>query len=294
MRPAPARIGARRQAARRPRAHAVRRARARRQPRSRSGRSSSYDSEGTLGRALERAGINLRPAEFAAIGRLRRRGRDALFGLLFGGVFLAIVGRRARRRRRFCAVVSSVRSKRRKRVRGPAGRLAADDVRRSARRPQPAAGDRRARARGGVADPGRVPAGACSRPNSGTRCRRRCATSPSGSGAKTSSGSPRPSRSSATSVATSPSCSTTSPSTIRDRRRVSRQIKSLTAEGRLSAVILFCLPIVMFVLHGLREHARTSTTLTGVVRRASSCSIGSGALMVVGGLWLRRIVRVQY
>ena len=35
--------------------------------------------------------------------------------------------------------------------------------------------------------------------------------------------------------------------TIRDRRRIGRQINTLTAEGRLSAVVLFCLPIGMFL-----------------------------------------------
>ena len=81
--------------------------------------------------------------------------------------------------------------------------------------------------------------------------------------------------------------------TIRDRRRVSRQITTLTAEGRLSAVILFCLPIVDVLLHDLREprvrphaHQRRSAGMLML--------IGSGALMVVGGLWLRRIVRLLF
>ncbi len=35
--------------------------------------------------------------------------------------------------------------------------------------------------------------------------------------------------------------------TIRDRTRIRRQIDTLTAEGRLSAVVLLALPIVMFL-----------------------------------------------
>jgi tight adherence protein B len=80
--------------------------------------------------------------------------------------------------------------------------------------------------------------------------------------------------------------------TIRDRRRVSRQISTLTAEGRLSAVILFCLPIAMFcfMIFGNPAYFHTLTNSTAGVLML----IGSGVLMVVGGLWLRRIVRLQY
>jgi tight adherence protein B len=80
--------------------------------------------------------------------------------------------------------------------------------------------------------------------------------------------------------------------TIRDRRRVSRQISALTAEGRLSAVILFCLPIVMlfFMAFANRAYLNTLTSSMG----GKLMLAGSGALMVTGGLWLRRIVRVTY
>ena len=81
-------------------------------------------------------------------------------------------------------------------------------------------------------------------------------------------------------------------STIRDRRRVSRQISTLTAEGRLSAVILFCLPISMFCFmaffNGAYLHDLTGSFAGNVMLAAA------GALMVTGGLWLRRIVRVLY
>jgi tight adherence protein B len=80
--------------------------------------------------------------------------------------------------------------------------------------------------------------------------------------------------------------------TIRDRTRVRRQITTLTAEGRLSAVILFCLPIAMFGYMAFANqtyfHTLTSST-AGVVML-----IASGVLMIIGGLWLRRIVRLQY
>jgi tight adherence protein B len=80
--------------------------------------------------------------------------------------------------------------------------------------------------------------------------------------------------------------------TIRDRRRVSRQIKSLTAEGRLSAIILFCLPIFMlgFMAFANKTYFKTlRDSLAGNLMLA-----GAAGLMVVGGLWLRRIVRMLY
>ena len=80
--------------------------------------------------------------------------------------------------------------------------------------------------------------------------------------------------------------------TIRDRRRVDRQITTLTAEGRLSAVILFCLPLVMFgyMAFANRSYLNILTSsFAGVLML-----VGAGVLMVAGGLWLRRIVRLQY
>jgi tight adherence protein B len=80
--------------------------------------------------------------------------------------------------------------------------------------------------------------------------------------------------------------------TIRDRRRVSRQITTLTAEGRLSAVILFCLPIAMFGVMTFANRAYFHTLTSSTAGKLML--VGSGALMVVGGLWLRRIVRPLY
>ena len=57
-------------------------------------------------------------------------------------------------------------------------------------------------------------------------------------------------------------------------------------------MILFCLPIAMFCYMAVanRPYFRQ---LTGVLS-GQLMLISAGALMVVGGLWLRRIVRLQY
>jgi tight adherence protein B len=80
--------------------------------------------------------------------------------------------------------------------------------------------------------------------------------------------------------------------TIRDRRRIGRQISALTAEGRISAVVLFCLPIGMFLYLAVANRPYFHQ-LTGVLSGQVMLGISS-ALMVVGGLWLRRLVRVQF
>ncbi len=77
--------------------------------------------------------------------------------------------------------------------------------------------------------------------------------------------------------------------TIRDRIRVRRQVSALSAEGRLSAWVLMVLP---FGLGGMVAATNPNfmdplfTTGTGHVL------LGTGAvLMVVGGVWLRKIVK---
>ncbi len=79
--------------------------------------------------------------------------------------------------------------------------------------------------------------------------------------------------------------------TIRQRDRVYRQIKVLTAEGRLSAIILFLLPIalgaVLFVLNPQYISALFTTS-------AGLALLGTAVvLMVVGGVWLRKIVVIE-
>jgi tight adherence protein B len=80
--------------------------------------------------------------------------------------------------------------------------------------------------------------------------------------------------------------------TIRARRRIGRQIKALTAEGRISAVVLFCLPIGMF-LYMFMANRPYIHELTSVLSGQVMLGI-AGALMIAGGIWLRRLVRVQY
>jgi tight adherence protein B len=80
--------------------------------------------------------------------------------------------------------------------------------------------------------------------------------------------------------------------TIRDRGQIRRQIQTLTAEGRFSAVILLALPIIMFL--GLRAlnpgylDELTNSTIGKVMLGAAI------ALMTVGAIWIRRVVRLVF
>lgn len=79
--------------------------------------------------------------------------------------------------------------------------------------------------------------------------------------------------------------------TVRQRERVHRQIEVLTSEGRLSAIILFLLPLtiagLLFVLNP-GYIAVLFTTTTGYVLLGTA--IG---LMAVGAIWLRKIVVIE-
>lgn len=77
-------------------------------------------------------------------------------------------------------------------------------------------------------------------------------------------------------------------STIRDRGRLRRQVSALTAEGRLSAIVVMSMP---FALGGFMAVSNPSyigvlfTSGTGLVLLATGA-----VLLAVGGLWLRKLV----
>lgn len=80
--------------------------------------------------------------------------------------------------------------------------------------------------------------------------------------------------------------------TIRDRARVRRQVDALTAEGRLSAMILFVLPIGMAALIRITNPDYLND-LTGTGTGRAMIAVGIG-LLAVGGVWMRRLSRIVY
>ncbi len=79
--------------------------------------------------------------------------------------------------------------------------------------------------------------------------------------------------------------------TIRERDCVERQIDVLTAEGKLSATILFCLPFVLgfiiFLLNPSYVNALFSHII-GITMVAASL-----VLMAIGGIWLKKTISIE-
>ncbi|WP_404391258.1 type II secretion system F family protein [Humibacillus xanthopallidus] len=84
---------------------------------------------------------------------------------------------------------------------------------------------------------------------------------------------------------------TTTAATLRERESIQRQVRSLSAEGRLSAQILIILPFGMFLYMLMVNYDYISllwTTGLGI-----AMIIGGLCLMVVGVVWMRRVVRIE-
>jgi tight adherence protein B len=80
--------------------------------------------------------------------------------------------------------------------------------------------------------------------------------------------------------------------TVRDRNQVRGQIRALSAEGRMSALVLMSLPVLMFL--GLTTfndiYSRTFyTTFPGYVMIAASL-----VLLTIGGFWLKSLIKPKF
>lgn len=80
--------------------------------------------------------------------------------------------------------------------------------------------------------------------------------------------------------------------TIRERNQIRRQVKALSAEGRLSGVVLIALPIAVFVFLLVTNPGYLTiffTTVAGVL-----ALVAAGILMIVGTIWMAFAVRVKF
>ncbi|MFI5936848.1 type II secretion system F family protein [Actinoplanes sp. NPDC051494] len=83
----------------------------------------------------------------------------------------------------------------------------------------------------------------------------------------------------------------TTADTMRERQQLKRSVQALSAEGRLSAGILLAMPLIMgaWMVLFRRDYIRPLyTDPRGLVMIA--VAVG---LLITGGLWLRRVVRVE-
>jgi tight adherence protein B len=80
--------------------------------------------------------------------------------------------------------------------------------------------------------------------------------------------------------------------TIRDRNQIQRQVKALSAEGKMSAAVLMGLPVVMFFILILinDQYAKTfTTTVPGFLMLGAA-----GVMLTAGGFWLSRLIKPKY
>lgn len=80
--------------------------------------------------------------------------------------------------------------------------------------------------------------------------------------------------------------------TVRERMHVRGQIRALSAEGRISAWILGALPLVVMAALQLIRPGYFGALLAHSLGRMLAA--GGAALMVLGILWIRRLIRVVY
>lgn len=80
--------------------------------------------------------------------------------------------------------------------------------------------------------------------------------------------------------------------TIRDRNQIRRQVKALSAEGRMSAMVLMGLPIVLFIAL-IIINPQYSRTFTSTVPGYLMLGV-AGLMLTAGGFWLSRLVKAKY
>jgi tight adherence protein B len=78
--------------------------------------------------------------------------------------------------------------------------------------------------------------------------------------------------------------------TVRERQRLSRQVRTLTAEGRLSAYVLTALPILLalFIKLSNPDYFDPLSKSPG-----PALVVIAGVLMVVGWVWMRKLIKSQ-
>ncbi|MEH0108726.1 type II secretion system F family protein [Tersicoccus sp. MR15.9] len=80
--------------------------------------------------------------------------------------------------------------------------------------------------------------------------------------------------------------------TIRERNQIRRQVKALSAEGRISAIVLMVLPFALGGLLFLMTPSYPAQLLgnpLGLVMLAAA-----GILLIAGGFWLRKVISFKF
>jgi len=78
---------------------------------------------------------------------------------------------------------------------------------------------------------------------------------------------------------------------IRGRFRFHRKVKTLSAEGRMSAWILILLPFALFIMIHITTPDYLPTLLENDLGK--NLIVACGVMMIIGMLWIRRIIRIE-
>lgn len=80
--------------------------------------------------------------------------------------------------------------------------------------------------------------------------------------------------------------------TIRDRRRIARQVRALSAEGRASGWVMLALPILMFLFLLWRTPESAGLLVNNLLGQLMLGVAAAG--MVLGYIWIRKLVNLKY
>ncbi|MBM7831986.1 tight adherence protein B [Agromyces cerinus] len=80
--------------------------------------------------------------------------------------------------------------------------------------------------------------------------------------------------------------------TIRDRNEIRRQVRALSAEGRLSAIVLVALPIVVFLFLIVAQPTYFNAFFQNPIGIVAL--VVAGVLLVIGSIWTALTVRVKF
>ncbi|SFR69142.1 tight adherence protein B [Agromyces sp. CF514] len=80
--------------------------------------------------------------------------------------------------------------------------------------------------------------------------------------------------------------------TIRERNQIRRQVKSLSAEGRLSGIILVALPIGVAAFLAITQPNYFSAFFQSIIGMAALAI--AGVLLIVGSIWMAFTVKVEF
>lgn len=78
---------------------------------------------------------------------------------------------------------------------------------------------------------------------------------------------------------------------IRQRFRFYRKVRTLSAEGRMSAWILAMVPIILFAVIWITTPGYLPTLLEEPLGR--KLLMGAGVMMLIGVLWIRKVIRIE-